>query len=63
MRKSGAIEMVSIITAECICPPPEPVTVNEYVPGLAVPDTTIVSVEPNVGVPVVGFMDAVRPAG
>jgi hypothetical protein len=63
MRKSAAFETVSMIVDECVCPPPEPVTLNEYVPEDAVSDTTIVSVDVNVGVPVVGFSDAVTPAG
>jgi hypothetical protein len=29
MRKSAAFEMVSMIVDECVCPPPEPVTLNE----------------------------------
>jgi hypothetical protein len=55
--------MVSIRVAGCVCPPPEPVTVSGYVPGVAVPDTAIVRVEENVGVPLVGLNDAVTPEG
>lgn len=63
MRKSAAFEMVSIIVDECVCPPPEPVTVSGYVPAVAVFDTATVSVDVYVGVPLVGFSDAVTPAG
>jgi hypothetical protein len=55
--------MVNIRVAGCVCPPPDPVTVKEYVPGLAVPNTAIVRAEENVGVPLVGLSEGVTPAG
>jgi hypothetical protein len=55
--------MVSRMDVECDCPPPEPSIVSGYVPELALLETEIVKVDEYVGVPLVGFRDAVTPDG
>jgi hypothetical protein len=55
--------MVSRMDVECDCPPPEPSIVSVYVPELALLETEIVKVDEYVGVPLVGFRDAVTPDG
>ena len=43
--------MMSDALNECVCPPPLPVIVNEYVPGIACRFVVTVSSDVNGGVP------------